>query len=437
MRHTLKWLPASALLLSIFCCTPTRFTASARADEDDDEAGAAIVKLLEVGWTGNFQSRAAADLQYQEVLKLAAGEPRALKASWLVLMQQRRYDEALKRIDEYLAKQPADLDALRARAWLLAILKNYEAALVTAEKLSARMADEPPITKADADQHEELIGFLGRLYGFFGGPLADTFNQEQRRTAEKQALARLNESQRPVFEEARNAVLQRHLELTDSKVDERVRAIEVATSEKEKTLEEIAAEREQIESRAGELEARRDKLQEELKAELAELAKQDAPLVQELARLDARATILNRDLFSYEAEIGRLERIAASEKDPVRRQQLLFEADRLAVFASRIESDLIGVNRLGNNVQAQRAALALRAQQAQATAAGQVQRMSREMQDLGKREKRAEGIEKRAGRPTTGTTSKVRSLAAQAAALTTYDQFPLEAARAKLLESLR
>jgi hypothetical protein len=54
-----------------------------------------------------------------------------------------------------------------------------------------------------------------------------------------------------------------------------------------------------------------------------------------------------------------------------------------------------------------------------------------------KRDKRADGIEKRVGRPNTGTTSKVRSLAAQVLALTTYDQFPLEAAREKLLESLR
>ena len=408
---------------------------AARADEA--EANAAIVKLLQVGWTGNFQSRATADLQYQEVLKLAAGDPRAISASWLVLMQQRRYDDALKRIDEYLAMQPADLQALRAKAWSQAILKNFQGALLTADKLSSQMAEEPPISKADAAEHEELIGFLGRLLGFFGGPVADVVNQDQRKTTERQIVARLDDSQRPKFDEARDGVLAKHIELTDTRLDERDKAIEVASADKEKTIQEGAAEREQIAARAEELNSRNDKLQSELKAELAELEKQDAPLVQELARLDARATVLNRDLFAYQADIDRWERLAASEKDPVRRQQYLFEADRLIVIANRIDADLVGVNRLARNVQSQRAALALRAQQAQATAAGQAQRIDREMTDLAKRDKRADGIEKRAGRPATGTTSKVRSLSAQATALTTYDQFPLEAAREELLEALR
>jgi hypothetical protein len=409
--------------------------AGARADEA--EASAAITKLLQVGWAGNFQARATADLQYQEVLKVAAGDPRALTASWLVLMQQRRYDDAVKRIDEYLALQPGDLQALRAKSWNQAILKNYQGAMLTADKISQQMADEPPISKADATGHEELIGYLGRLLGYFGGPAVDVVNQEQRKAVEKKIVGRLGESHKPLFEEARDGVLAKHIELTDTKADERDRAIAGAEADKEKTLQEVTAEREQIAARAAELESQTEKLQSELKAELAELSKQDGPLASELARLDARATVLNRDLFAYESDIARLESAAAAEKDPVRRQNLLFEADRLAVIASRIDADLAGVTRLARNIQGQRNVLAARAQQAQGTAAGQAQQIDREMQQLGKRDKRADGIEKRAGRPTTGTTSKVRSLSAQAAALTTYDQFPLEAAREKLLESLR
>jgi hypothetical protein len=432
-RYIAGRLLASGLL--IVGLVPVFIEAPARADEA--EANAAIVKLLQVGWTGNFQARAASDLQYEEVLRLAAGDPKALTASWLVLMQQRRYDVALKRIDECLAKQPGDYQALRAKAWTQAILKNHQGALLTADKISQQMTEEPPITKTDAEQHEELIGFLGRLLGFLGGPVADVVNQEQRKNVERQIVGRLEESQKPLFEEARDGVLARHIELSDSKADERGKAIETAEADKEKTLQEVAAERDEIAGRAEELQSRTEKLQSELKDELAELERQDAPLASELARLDARATLLNRDLFAYQADIDRFERLAASEKDPVRRQQYLFEADRLIVIANRIDADLAGINRLGRNVQSQRAALALRAQQAQANAAGQVARIDREMQDLAKRDKRADGIEKRAGRPATGTTSKVRSLGAQATALTTYDQFPLEAAREKLLESLR
>src|SRR5437868_668225 len=69
------------------------------------DASAAIAKLLDVGWSITPQARADADLQYEEVRRLAGGDPRALEASWLVLMQQRRFEEALKRLDEHLSKK--------------------------------------------------------------------------------------------------------------------------------------------------------------------------------------------------------------------------------------------------------------------------------------------------------------------------------------------
>lgn len=428
-----RWLVASGLIVLAAAVGFAGDDAAA-----DAEAQAAIVKLLEIGWPGNVQSRAAADAHYLEVVsKVAAGDPRALKASWLVLMQQRRFDDALKRIDEHLAEEPDNQEAQRAKAWNAAILKNYAASMLAADKLSQRLEELPPITEADRAVYEESVAFLGRLYGFFGGPAAENVNQDQRKTSEKQVVARIDEAFRPVFEEARDGVLKKYIELTDDKAVERDKAVETAETEKAKTLDEVAAEREQIAAREAELNERRAKLQAELKDELDELAKQDRPLAQELARLEVRADALSRDLFAYQADIDRFERLAASEKDPTRRQQYLFEADRLALVASRIDSDLIAVNRLGRNVQQQRAALVAQGQQAQVNAASQIGRMDNELKDLAKRDKRAGGIEKRATRPTSVTTSKVRSLAAQATALSTYDPFPLEAARARLLESLK
>src|SRR5438309_6707566 len=96
------------------------------------EKEAAIAKLLDVGWAATPQARAAADAQVEEVGRLAATDPRAIEASWLVLMQQRRYDEANHRVDQHLAKAPNDLTALRAKTWLLILTKNYQAGMVTA-----------------------------------------------------------------------------------------------------------------------------------------------------------------------------------------------------------------------------------------------------------------------------------------------------------------
>ena len=67
----------------------------------------------------------------------------------------------------------------------------------------------------------------------------------------------------------------------------------------------------------------------------------------------------------------------------------------------------------------------------------QIERIEHELAELTKRERRNDSLEKRASRPVVPTTGKVRALSAQATALSTYDAFPLEAAKARLLESLK
>ena len=403
----------------------------------DAPAKAAIGKLLEVGWSASPQARTAADIQYDEVLRVAAGDKSALTASLLVLMQQRRYDEALKRADALLAKDETDLTAQRAKVWISTLVKNYQAAMLAADQLSKQLEASPPTNEAEQAVHDELFAFLGRIYGFLGGPVAEAVNQDERKRTEKEILARIVETRRALFEEARDGVVSKFLEMTGARDDARAAAIARAEADKDKTLREIDAERETIADRAKELEDRQSKLKAELRDELSEIAKEDRPLVQELARLEAQAASINRDLFAYDAEISRLRARAETEENDAIRLQLLRESDRLSLVARRIQSDLIAANRLIDGVQAQRAGLLARQQKAQAAAAQQLKRIDEELSGLAKRDKRNDAIEKRAARPATGVTSKGRALAAQAAALSTYDQFPLEAAKASLLESLR
>jgi hypothetical protein len=352
-------------------------------------------------------------------------------------MQQRRFDDARQRLDEYLAKAPDDLQALRAKTWVLAILKSYPAAMLAADQLSAQLAAPAAATAPDRTEHDELIAFLGRLTGYLGGPAADAVNQEERKALEKKLLARLADSPKLVFEEARDGVLSKYIEITDHSLEARERAAAAAVAEKERTLAELQADREKIADRAKELDDRKSKVRDAFNEELAEVAKQDQPLVRELSNLNGRAKSLNGTLLLYAAEIDRLLRLAASEKSNAGKQQYQFQADQLALLATQVSADLAGVNRMIQGVQNQRASLAQRQSQAQANAASQVDRIERELESLVKRDRRNDGLEKRAARPVSASTAKTRSLSAQATALSTYDAFPLEAAKAALLESLR
>jgi tetratricopeptide (TPR) repeat protein len=217
----------------------------------DRTAAEAIVRLLEVGWSNSPQARAAADSQVAEVAKLAAGESMAQQAWILVLLQQRRYDEALKRADALIAKDPADTTALRAKIWVATLLKNYEGSMLAAEELSKQLAADPPMNEADQAVHDDLYKFLGRIYGFLGGPIAADVNQGDRKAAEKLIADRIPETRRALFEEARDSVIAKFLEATGAQDDERLKAIAAADAAKDKTVQEIEEERETITDRAG------------------------------------------------------------------------------------------------------------------------------------------------------------------------------------------
>ena len=67
--------------------------------------------------------------------------------------------------------------------------------------------------------------FLGRLLGYFGGPAAELIDQDERKgRLEKGLLDRLDVSARPLFEDARNGVLSKYIEMTDESADARERA---------------------------------------------------------------------------------------------------------------------------------------------------------------------------------------------------------------------
>src|SRR5262245_8921716 len=425
MNRAVRLLAGGSLLL--FLAVPA----------DGADVSAAISKLLDVGWSATPQARADADLQLEEVRRVAGSDVRALEASWLVLMQQRRFDEALKRLDEHLAREPNDLPALRAKAWLQTVLKNYAGAFLSAERLSTLLAAHPAMSDTEKLQHAEAISFLGRLIGYFGGPAADFVNQDERKALEKRLLDRLPESERPLLEDARNGVVSRFVEMTDESANARDRAAATARAEQEKTLGELQADKQRLDAREKELEDRRTKLNSEYRAETDEIAKQDQPLVQQQAQLTGRANLLSNDLANMMAQIATLQQLASQEKNASRQQQLFAQANALSLVAGRMEADLLGVNRLLRGVAGQRSALQTRRVQAQANTASQIERIEHELAELTKRERRNDSLEKRASRSVVPATGKVRALSAQATALSTYDAFPLEAAKARLLESLK
>ena len=341
-------------LRNLFTLITLALVSTAAANDAMTKAG--ITRLLDVGWSVTPTARAAGDAQYLELATTAPGNVQVLTASSLVLLQQKRYEDAGKRLDELLTQDPKNQLGLRARCWLAAMSKNYGGSIVLAEKLRAALPAESTQDPAGDAVAREQLAFLGRLCGYLAGPVADNVDQESRKALEKTIVTGLNEDRKALFEAARDSVTQKFFELTDTKVETEKKNTDDRKVEAAQTLQDVETTRKEIEERVAQLEDSGNKIQKEWNDELAEIMRLDRPLVTELARLQARADGLNRDLASFQIAIDSLEIRLGRERDPVIRGQIRRDIDQQAFFASRVSNELNAVNRQGQAVEAQRAA---------------------------------------------------------------------------------
>jgi hypothetical protein len=394
-----------------------------------------IKRLLSEGWDNKPESRRAADAIYEQFVDQNPANQQILYAYALAKMNHRQYAEAQELVDQYLASEPNDLSALRARAWLSMLLRDHARSLAQLDKLSQRLADteNPP----KPDRQRELTEFLGRMFGYLEGPATTNINSVTLDAARGKVVDRLNETSRPWFEQGRAAVLDQYAVLATAKDDAQVQEMMAAEKTKRDTLANLDKEEAGIATRKTAIATSTDKLREEAAADTATFARADGPLADQLSRLSVQSASVESSLAAVSADIIVVRADAARERDPILRDRLLRELDRLELLAARLNADLLGIERRGAQVGRQRAALALRHRQLQAGFAANLDKLDKEQKALDTRLKRADAQRASLNKPATRPTGRITSLASQAQALTTYEAFPLEQEKQRLLDAAK
>lgn len=397
-----------------------------------------VERLFQLAWSTASEDRSEVAPYYEQLSAKSGGDARLRHARLLTAIKLRQYADAAKMADVLTAVDKPALDHLRARVWLSVLLKNYGQASVAMEKLLAAL---PPLADPPADDEgdfEELSRFLGRVQGFLDGPVADAVPEAQRNALRKKITEGLSGERKVAFLEGRQAVLDQFLALTDAKETRREKTKEAGERERDERLQSLNDSREQAAERAKELDSRKSKLRSELNDELAQLQKQDAPLARRFAQLDAQGTALRRDLALIDSDRLRYDSLLAREKDPNLRASYIRELARLDALFARLDVDFAAVTRQAASVAAQRADLDRRAAQARLSAGQQVDAADREQADLNRKARRADAEEKRLKTKTPGEKDVgVLAKAAQAAAFTTYEPYPLDEQRQVLLDSFK
>jgi hypothetical protein len=418
------------------------FTESSSAQDD---AFVHVSALFQAGWKPSSKGLEASQALYRELRGDEQVDPRVSYAFALVQMRNLKYDEARRLLDEVLAARPGDMAARRSKIWVLTITQSYSAALVEMEKLAQNLAAESrevdnqgaqPPTPAPDGTETSSAEFLGRVMGFIDGPAARAVAEHIRGDYRKRLVAPLSTADRQSFEQAYSTVQKRFAELSLDREQTKADAKADQQKRQERVQKELERDRTAVAQQKSSLQERSEKLADNIKQEVADLNGQARPLVTRQTRLEAQGAAITREMAGLEVEIARLLELAELSEDGAEAFELRAAARRLSVALGRYDIDLRAINAELAALAAQRVQLAARMQAAIERNRAETDQVERRLTDLRTADRRISNEEKKANQPFGGNTAAVVAMAAKARAFTTYEPFPFEEERARLLQSL-
>jgi predicted nucleic acid-binding Zn-ribbon protein len=402
-------------------------------------AGAAELKaglqgLFDAGWQKTFKAREDADQRYERLKAQAPGDARVDYAYLLVLLRQSRHSEAAKVADGILAQDKKNLAVWQIKAWLAALLKEYNASLSDLPRVAELLPDQEASGEAERP-YRDAASLLGRLCGFMEGPVKDAVDDETLARARQRVADRLTTTRREVFEQGRRAVVAQFTGAAEEVEQDAAIAEAEAAKKKAERIEQAGRNAEEAAARAGEIESQVQKAKAELDSELARIAASETALAPQFARVEAEAARVRHEIAILDARIADLLAQADRERDENRRRWLLNDASRWRFERDRWVGSLAGLDRQYAGLNGERLAL----QQRRAAAEVRYRREEARGDQARKLVTSARGALNTAQNATvTGNTPGVRDQKRRAAALTSYVALPiaLDAERDRLLESI-
>ncbi len=403
----------------------------------DSAAGKTAAKvLLEKGWKKPAGKDALVDHEDLEKPSLA-GDSSVLAAKWLVLMYQSRWDDALAALDRFLKAEPAEelkIQALRAKAWILTVKKDFQKAMVVADQLSQAIAANPQaMDKATLEAQDEVIVFVGRLAGFVEGPSETGAEDQKMRTKlEARVLERLDDARKDKFKAAKTEVLEEFERLTKKAAEAKEDTKADAEEKKSKKLAELSDEEAKLSQKANEVEEKGKRLADEFRTKMLELDRLEMPVVQQINRLQNELSSLNSDL-NYQRSLVRRNTPSGDKRDKTddnERRRAEDAAARLRGQITTANNNLMIAQARQNEIRQARLIL-----NGNATALGQ--QLINEKSKITSGKAKNANVKARTERVKAGIGGKALTIEAEASAFRTYDPFPLEKLREELLTKMK
>jgi len=415
---TLNIKPAAILLAICTIVTTPSVSHAAGADE--------LVALLENEW-----DKPGKDIE-ADLSPSAKAHPKARIALGILHLKGRRFSEALAHLEAASDLDRGDLTAWRAKIWLLVYMRKEPEALTEMTALVNLYPAKGPNETLDKDL-QLTARWMGRFISYMEGP-----RKEAGVTAAGDELAKSLQNEFLVqYEAGRKEVASlyaKYLEdLATVQAEEQANMAETAAAHDEK----VAAERQRIESTRADIEERLGKLRDGSEAEIAKLNEKIEPLQRRIREAQIRAQPIQFRIEDIRREAVQIALRGNQQESQIgssiytqRVRELQLEIERQQLMMRPLEIEAATAQAELNKITAEQNGIANQVRRQLASAAAQQTALDRDLQKL-------ERSEEYRNRAIKGSGPKYRGLLAKVESLTSYQTFPLDNERIKLLETLR
>ncbi len=425
----MKSLPGLVLVLVLVPGMAVPNMLTGQQAESADAGQQAARQLLEQYWNRDLKTRRAAESFHSDYLKTHPTSGVEQFAWTLNRIQFAQYRQASAAADTLTEHFPDDWDAWHARIWLQMAVGNVNESLVSMQELAKAVRTAGPL-----DEATRLTVFtrLGRLYAFAEGPASGKARDTTLAETLTAITRGLDDTDLGSFEDQRAQLAGQYTGMIEEMNENVAEQKQAAAREQAEQIEQINRESRSISERQSQIESEARVVRERAESEFAQLQGQAAPFQSSLAAVETRIVVSRDEAARTVAAIARLEQLAASEPDSFLRDNYLRQAGAARLTLANVNAILIDLRGQYDGIVGQLAAIENQMAAVQNESRSRLSGLDRESSQLSKRATKNQRALSKMNQPE-GDSGYLKNVNARLAHLPTFDPFPTEEMRQKLL----
>lgn len=406
---------------------------AAQQPEPSPDEKATARQFLDQYWQRDVQTRRDGERAWQAVEESGNSSGLVEKAYVINRIHFDQFREA-KTVSQGLTdKLPNDWDAWHLRIWSEMSVGNCNEALVLMQQLKKAVD-----ASSDIDKTQKLLIYsrLGRLFAFADGPGRAKTRPETLDRTLATIVDGLDDTELGSFEDQRSQSVQMYTSMLDEKSQTIADQVQKSAEDQANTMQQLTAENQVINERQSQLQVEAAAIRERAESEINQLKSRADPLQAELALLDSQIANEQNRAALIANDIAAWLHAAEHETDPVR-QRYFYD------LAAAAQISLTNQQRLIMSLQSQFDAIVGQLDGIRMEIAATENRFGAQLRGLEGESRQLTGRLKRNSR----TMSKlgdpkpesgyVKRVDAELGRLATFDPFPVEEFRQRMLDELK